>query len=117
MTESTSIDISVKYLDALLLKYYKDYFKDENIKLSRKVYSDTYHDDVITTVITRKVKIGNHNGEKKYVLTNDEIKNVLNEDLEKEGYSINHFRYVVYNDRVANIEADLKERQKQKVLR
>lgn len=119
MTESTSIDISVKYLDSLLLKHYKNYFNDENIKLSRNVYSDTYHDDVVTTIITRKVKIGNYSGEKKYILTHDEIKNVLNEDLEKEGYFINYFRYVVYNSKLANIEADLKEKEKstQKVLR
>ena len=38
MTESTSIDINVKYLDSLLLKHYKNYFNDENIKLSRNVY-------------------------------------------------------------------------------
>lgn len=35
MTESTTININVKYLDSLLLKYYKEHFQDENIKLSR----------------------------------------------------------------------------------
>ena len=64
MKESISVDISVKYLDSLLLKHYKNYFNDENIKLSRNVYSDPYHEDVVTTIITRKVKIGNYSGEK-----------------------------------------------------
>ena len=90
------VNLNDKQIKRYLENHYKNYFNDENIKLSRNVYSDTYHDDVVTTIITRKVKIGNYSGEKKYVLTHDEIKNVLNEDLEKEGYFINYFRYVVY---------------------
>ena len=31
MTESTSIDISVKYLDSLLLNHYKNYFNEDDI--------------------------------------------------------------------------------------
>lgn len=112
MTESTTIDINVKYLDSLLLEYYKKYFQDENIKLSRNVYSDDYNGDTVTTIITRKVKIGNYSGEKKYILTYDEIKTVLNKDLEQYGYSVDRFRYTVLNEKLVNIEADLKEKQK-----
>ena len=118
MTEITIIDIKVKYLDALLLEYYKKYFQDENIKLSRNVYSDDYNGDTVTTIITRKVKIGNYEGEKTYKLTHDEIKNVLNHDLEQYGYAVDYFRYTVINEKLVNIEADLKEKQKvkQKIL-
>lgn len=114
MTESTSIDINVKYLDSLLLEYYKKHFQDENIKLSRNIYSDDYNGDTVTTIITRKVKIGNYEGEKKYILTYDEIKNVINKDLEQHGYWVECFRYTVLNEKLVNVEADLKEKQKVK---
>ena len=119
MKESTTIDIKVKYLDSLLLEYYKKHFQDENIKLSRNVFSDDYNGDTVTTIITRKVKIGNYEGEKTYILTHDEIKNVINKDLGQYGYAVDYFRYIVYNSKLANIEADLKEKEKlkQKVLR
>lgn len=114
MTESTRIDIKVKFLDSLLLEYYKKYFQDDNIKLLRNVYSDTYHGDNVTTIITRKVKIGNYEGEKKYILSYDEIKNIINKDLEQYGYWVDCFKYEVLNDKLVNIEADLKEKQKVK---
>lgn len=114
MTETTSININVKYLDSLLLKYYKEYFQDENIKLSREVYSDDFNGDSVTTIIARKVKIGNYSGEKRYSLTHDEIKAVLNQDLEEQGYSIEYFGYTVFDSKLINIEARLIEKQKVK---
>lgn len=114
MTESTTININVKYLDSLLLKYYKEHFQDENIKLSREVYLDEFNDDSVTTIITRKVKIGNYIAEKRYSLTHDEIKAVLNQDLEQHGYSVEYFGYTVFDSKLINIEAKLTERQKVK---
>ena len=114
MTEATSINIGIRYLDSILLKYYKEYFNDENIKLSRVVYSDDYGDDSVTTIITRKVNIGNYSGEKRYLLTYDEIKTVINKDLEKYGYSVDYFAYTVFDSKLTNIEAHLKEKQKEK---
>ena len=114
MTEATSINIKISYLDSLLLEYYKKYFQDENIKLSRVVYSDDYGDESVTTIITRKVKIGNYSGEKRYSLTYDEIKAVIDKDLEQDGYCVDYFEYTVLDSKLTNIEAHLKEKQRVK---
>ena len=94
--------------------YAEKYFKDENIKLSREVYSDEFNGDSVTTIITRKVKIVNYSGEKRYSLTYDEIKAVLNQDLEEQGYLVEYFGYTVFDSKLMNIEARLIEKQKVK---
>lgn len=114
MTEATSINIKISYLDSILLKYYKEYFNDENIKLTRVVYSDDYGDDSVTTIITRKVKIGNYSGEKRYSLSYDEIKAVIDKDLEQDGYCVDYFGYTVFDSKLISIEAHLKEKTKAK---
>ncbi len=118
MTESTKIEITKEQLDSLLLIYYKKYFQDENITLSRIISSDSYEDDIVITQINRKVKIGNYEADKQYGLNYEEIKNVINEDLEKYGYKVSSFDYQIINKKISGISVIVNklEKVKQKTL-
>ena len=118
MIETTNIEITVKQLDSLILNYYKKYFNDENITLERSISSDSYHDDMVFTKIKRKDKVGEYPAKKEYAIGYQEIKNIINQDLEQYGYKILNFYYNNQNKKVYNINVSVEklEKVKQKTL-
>ena len=119
MTESTRILITQEQLDSLLLNYYKKEFDDATIKISRTVSSDSYSDNIVSTKINRKVKIGDYEAEKEYTLDDNEIQNIINEDLKKYGYKVFCFHHNIENKKVIGVSVFVNQLQKskQKVLR
>lgn len=118
MTESTNIEITVKQLDSLILNYYKKYFNDENITLERTISSDSYEDDIVFTKIKRKIKVGDYPTKKEYGIGYQEIKNIINQDLEQYGYKVLDFHYNNHKQKVYNINVSVEklEKVKQKIL-
>lgn len=119
MTESTRILITKEQLDSLILNYYKKEFNDENIKITTTVSSDAYSGNIVSTKISRKVKIGDYEAEKKYTLDNNEIENIINIDLNQCNYKVSNFYYEISNKKVVgvNVFVNQLQKSKQKVLR
>ena len=119
MRETIRVLITQKQLDSLLLNYYKKEFNDETIKITRTVSSDSYHDDIVINTINRKLKIGDYEAEKEYGLGYEEIKNVINKNLEQYGYEVSNFSYEISNKKVVGVSVFVNQLQKskQKVLR
>lgn len=113
MNETITLKITMKELVTLLLNHYKKIFDDENIKV---IYNVTPYgeSETIKTFIIKQTKVGDFRGESKYQLSDNEIKEVINIELEKSGYQAKRLNYYVVSE---TIEFDVvKKKQKQKKI-
>ena len=117
MTETTTINVELKYLETLVLEHYKKELNDTNINLKTVITSDDYC-DYLNFVITKSVKIGVYEGKTEYALRVADITEILNKDLEESGYKLDFFNYEINNKKVENIKATVKQigKVKQKTL-
>jgi len=96
MTETQTLRFDTKTLKDLIMKYYKDYFQDDSIKIEYDIIEeDDYSYGRVIVKIIRNIKIGEYNIESKNTLSDEDIINLINEELSKYNKKIIHFNFIV----------------------
>ena len=96
MTETQTLRFDTITIKDLIMKYYKEYFQDQSIKIEYDVIEeDDYSYGRVVIKIIRNIKIGEYTVESKNVLSNEDISKVINEELSKYNYKINYFNFIV----------------------
>lgn len=94
MTETQTLTFDTKTLKNLIMKYYKEYFQDESIKIEYDVIEeDEFSYGSLRIKIIKKLNIGEYSGESSYYLSSEDVIKVINEELEKYDKKIEHFNY------------------------
>lgn len=96
MIETQTLRFDTKTLKDLIMKYYKEYFQDESIKIEYDVIEeDDYSYGRVVIKIIRNIKIGEYNIESKNTLSDEDIIKLLNEELSKYNKKIKHFNFII----------------------
>jgi len=96
MTETQTLRFDTKTLKDLIMKYYKDYFHDDSIKIEYDVIEeDDYSYGRVVVKIIRNIKMGEYNVESKNTLFNEDIIKVINFELLNYNKKVQCFNYVI----------------------
>ena len=112
------INLQLCELEEMILKYYKEKFKDVDLKIESKVVLDIFSLKTIEfKLISRKEIISNMNINKEYTLEQKDIDDAINSYLTKENYQISNWEYEFnkHTDDVRNIKLFVKKQKENKL--
>lgn len=96
MTETETLKFETKTIKELISKYYKEYFKDENLKIKYDIVEeDDYNPGRVIITIIRNIKIGEYIVESKNVLSYEDVLEIINKELYKYNYKAKHINYLI----------------------
>ena len=119
MTETETLRFETDTIKKIIIRHYKEYFKDENLQIKYDVVEeDDYNPGRVIITIIRNIKIGEYIVESKNVLSYEDVLEVINTELSKYNYKAKNINYLISSNTWNGVSTLLEKINiKKKVLR